>query len=198
MTGDKSVFAIRRYQPLATLAPVKREAQGAVMKFERHSFHGNGARSRQRQSGVMLLEALVGLLIFSIGILALVGMQAVATKNFANAQFRSEASFLASEILSQIWIDQRNASSYATTGAVCPSSPSTQLQLWACRVARLPGATAFPPTITIVPVAGTTVMQVTIVVRWQAPDAIGPSNQTLTANVSCHLTKPNASTGECV
>lgn len=169
------------------------------MKFERHNFRGNRAQLRRGQSGVMLLEALVGLLIFSIGILALVGMQAVATKNFANAQFRSEASFLASEILSQIWVDQRNASSYATTGAVCPSSPSTQLQLWACRVARLPGATDFPPTITIVgPAAGTTVMQVTIVVRWRAPDAIGPSNQTLTANVSCHLTRPNTSTGECV
>ncbi|MEO8104022.1 MAG: hypothetical protein ABI790_15980, partial [Betaproteobacteria bacterium] len=148
--------------------------------------------------GVMLLEALVGLLIFSIGILGLVGMQAVATKNVANAQFRSEAGFLASEILSSISIDQKNAASYNSTSIICPGSPSTELQHWACRVARLPGATGYPPAIAIVPVAGTTAMTVSIVVRWKLPDATAPSNFTLNASLSCHLTKPNISTGECV
>lgn len=147
----------------------------------------------------MLLEALVGLLIFSIGILGLVGMQAVATKNVANAQFRSEAGFLASEILGQISVDQRNAASYASTGVACPTSPSTQLQYWACRVARLPGAATYPPIITIVPgAAGTTSMTVGIVVRWKAPDAAAESNFTLNSNLSCHLSRPSISTGECV
>lgn len=146
----------------------------------------------------MLLEALVGLLIFSVGILGLVGMQAVATKNVANAQYRSEAGFLASEILGQISVDQKNAASYASTGVLCPSTPSSQLQYWACRVARLPGADAFPPIITVVPVAGTTAMTVSVVVRWKAPDAPSPSNFTLFASLSCHLSKPSASTGECV
>lgn len=153
----------------------------------------------KRQHGVMLLEALVGLLIFSIGILGLVGMQAVATKNVAGAQFRSEASFLASEILGQITVDQKNAASYASTSATCPPSPSTQLQYWACRVVRLPGASAYPPIITVVAgAAGTTVMTVNVVVRWKAPDAAAPSNVTLNANLSCFLTKPNGTTGECV
>lgn len=154
---------------------------------------------KKHQQGVMLLEALVGLLIFSIGILGLVGMQAVATKNVSGAQFRSEASFLANEILGQISVDQKNAATYASTAASCPTSPSTQLQQWACRVARLPGASAFPPTITIVAgAAGTTVMTVNVVVRWKAPDAAAPSNVTLSANMSCHLTKPNSTTGECI
>jgi len=150
------------------------------------------------QQGVMLLEALVGMLIFSIGILGLVGMQAVATKNVANAQFRSEAGFLAGEILSQISVDQKNAASYASTGAACPTSPSTQLQYWACRVSRLPGATTYPPIITVVPVAGTTAMTVGVVVRWKLPDATVPSNFTLNASLSCHLSKPSVATNECV
>ena len=43
----------------------------------------------------MLIEALIGILIFSIGILALIGMQAAAIRNTADARYRSEASFLA-------------------------------------------------------------------------------------------------------
>ena len=35
---------------------------------------------RSRQSGVMLLEALIAILIFSLGILGLVGMQASAVR----------------------------------------------------------------------------------------------------------------------
>lgn len=168
------------------------------MNVEQFAIVARPPSRRKHQDGVMLLEALVGLLIFSIGILGLVGMQAVATKNVANAQFRSEAGFLASEILSQISIDQKNAASYQSTGVVCPGSPSTQLQFWACRVARLPGATAFLPTITVVPIAGTTAQTIQVVVRWKLPDATAPSNFTLNASVSCHLSQPNISTGECV
>ena len=154
------------------------------------------AGGKERQQGVMLLEALVGLLIFSIGILGLVGMQAVATKNVANAQFRSEAGFLASEMMGQISVDQNNAASYATTGALCPGSPSSALQHWACRVARLPGAVTYPPIITVVPdPAGTTAKTVSVVVRWKVPDATTPSNFTLFASMSCYLSRPTFS--EC-
>src|SRR5205823_13644336 len=47
------------------------------------------------ERGVMLIEALAAILIFSIGILAVVGMQAVAIKDVASAKYRSEAAFLA-------------------------------------------------------------------------------------------------------
>ena len=168
------------------------------MNFKQPTKLASQKNGNKLQQGVMLLEALVGLLIFSIGILGLVGMQAVATKNVSNAQFRSEAGFLASEILGQMSVDQKNAASYASTGAVCPGSPTTQLQYWACRVARLPGATTFPPTIRVTPIAGTTAMTVDVVVRWKVPDATVPSNFTLSASLSCFLSQPNISTGDCV
>lgn len=53
----------------------------------------------------MLIEALIGILIFSIGILALIGMQATAIKNTTDARYRSEASFLAQQIIGQMWVD---------------------------------------------------------------------------------------------
>jgi type IV pilus assembly protein PilV len=69
-------------------------------------------RQPKPQSGVMLIEALIAILIFSIGILALVGMQGTAIKNTADARFRSEAAFLANQILSQMWLDRTNLSRY--------------------------------------------------------------------------------------
>jgi type IV pilus assembly protein PilV len=71
----------------------------------------------RRQEGVMLIEAMIGILIFSIGILALIGMQATAVKNTTDARYRSEASFLASRIVAQIWLDRANIDSYKDSNA---------------------------------------------------------------------------------
>jgi len=64
------------------------------------------------QEGVMLIEALIGILIFSIGILALIGMQATAIKNTTDARYRSEAAFLANQIIGQMWVDRPNLTRY--------------------------------------------------------------------------------------
>jgi type IV pilus assembly protein PilV len=60
-----------------------------------------------RQGGFALLEVLVAVLIFSIGILALVGMQATATRYATDAQFRSMASYLANQRMADIWVGDR-------------------------------------------------------------------------------------------
>ena len=65
-----------------------------------------------RQQGVVLIEALLGILIFSIGILALIGMQSVAVKNTTDARYRTEAAYLANNILSQIRLDMANVALY--------------------------------------------------------------------------------------
>jgi type IV pilus assembly protein PilV len=70
------------------------------------------ASTIKRQSGVMLIEALVGILIFSIGILALIGMQGAAIKNTTDARYRSEASFLATQIIGHMWVDITNLPKY--------------------------------------------------------------------------------------
>ena len=57
------------------------------------------------QSGMALLEALIGILIFSIGILALVAMQAASINTAADAQYRVEAVNAANQILSQMWVN---------------------------------------------------------------------------------------------
>lgn len=59
--------------------------------------------NRFDQAGVILLETLIAILIFSIGILALVGLQAVMISNTSDAKYRSEASFIAQKRIAEIW-----------------------------------------------------------------------------------------------
>lgn len=125
-------------------------------------------RLRESQNGVMLIEALIGILIFSIGILALIGMQGVAMKNTNDAQFRSEAAFLVNEIVGQMWVDTNNLASYDTSVATAYAPRDD----WVTEVqTALPNAPA--PTITVCPqsnpACAATSNQVSVTVKWQQP-----------------------------
>jgi type IV pilus assembly protein PilV len=72
-----------------------------------------------KQRGIALLEALIAIFLFSLGILALVGLQAVMSKNVTQAKLRGEASFLANQLIGQMWVDQANLARYAVTEGVC-------------------------------------------------------------------------------
>jgi type IV pilus assembly protein PilV len=61
------------------------------------------AHAPSSQSGVVLLEALIGIMIFSIGILALVALGTTAITVQADAQYRTEAMNLAERMSSAIW-----------------------------------------------------------------------------------------------
>lgn len=57
----------------------------------------------KQQGGVMLLEALIAILIFSIGVLGIVGMQASAVNVTRDAKYRTDAGLLANELLGLMW-----------------------------------------------------------------------------------------------
>lgn len=122
------------------------------------------------QSGVMLIEALIGILIFSIGILALIGMQGAAIKNTNDARYRSEAAFLATQVIGQMWVDIANLPNYDTDGGAFAARDN-----WRNTVAaRLPGITvggARSPTIQVGPDAalGLAAREVRVQVQWQQP-----------------------------
>ena len=56
------------------------------------------------QHGMMLIEALMAILIFSLGILGLVGVNALAVSSQSDAQYRSDANKFATQIINQIWV----------------------------------------------------------------------------------------------
>jgi type IV pilus assembly protein PilV len=143
-------------------------------------------RQKGAQQGVMLLEALIGILIFSVGILALIGMQATAMRTTIDAKYRSEASFLANEILGRMWVDRSNLAAYATssgTPAACPASPPCT---WIGRVqGLLPnaiGANAPEITITTDPVLLTN--EISVTVRWQPPGDATVSNHVAVTQIN--------------
>lgn len=132
--------------------------------------------SASGQRGVMLIEALIGLLIFMLGILALIGMQAVAMQYTIDAKYRSEASFLANQIIGTMWVDRTNINAYDTTSG----AGTTQRTAWVSSVLEtLPGATgANAPGIAI---SG---RQATVTVSWQRPGEASASNHTAVAQIN--------------
>lgn len=63
----------------------------------------------------MLIEALIAILIFSVGILSLVGLQSMATRYSTDAKFRSTASYLVSKRMGEIWVADRSTITTAFT-----------------------------------------------------------------------------------
>jgi type IV pilus assembly protein PilV len=59
----------------------------------------------QQQGGVMIIEALIGILIFMIGILALIAMQATAIRATQDARYRTEAVNYANDLLNKIVVN---------------------------------------------------------------------------------------------
>jgi type IV pilus assembly protein PilV len=72
------------------------------------------------QRGAYLLEALIGILIFSFGILGIVGLQAQALRFTNDSEYRAEAVYLANALISQMWTDNQAtlATKYSSPGGV--------------------------------------------------------------------------------
>lgn len=140
--------------------------------------------ARRPQRGVLLLEVLIALLIFALGILGLVGLQANAVKQSSQSKFRADATLLANDLIGQMWITDR---SYTTlnTGFTSAGAGGAQYNTWKARVLNaLPGAATYPPQVSIVQVspldaivAGASAVatgltpssRVTITMYWKAP-----------------------------
>ena len=67
------------------------------------------------QQGVVIIEVLVAILVFSVGVLAIVGLQAAMIKSTADAKYRADASYIAQSRIGRIWADPANAASYVET-----------------------------------------------------------------------------------
>lgn len=127
-----------------------------------------------KQRGSLLLEGLIGILLFSIGILAVVALQGTATKAVTQAKFRSDASFLADQLIGQVWANRNNAPAYVYCGA--GAVPAT-LTTWVAQVnARLPNSTLYRPCVQVTPTnfasgpMAYSANQVNVTLSWQTAD----------------------------
>ena len=158
----------------------------------------------RHQSGSVILESMIAVLVFSLGILGIVGLQAASIKASTDAKYRSEASLLANELIGRMWVGDR---SQATLQADYASPEGSAYQAWAWAGAAdqgttaepargtvletLPGAAANPPTISIAAVAPTpapltptpATSLVTVTVFWQLPGEATAHNYTAVAQI---------------
>jgi type IV pilus assembly protein PilV len=111
------------------------------------------------QQGAVLLETLIAILIFSMAVIAIIGVQAVMIKNTSDAKYRADASYIAQQRIGLMWADPDNLNSYLEA--------DTDIS------ALLPGGTR---SITQ-PVAG----QFTVTITWQQP---GESQHSFTTTAS--------------
>lgn len=87
----------------------------------------NALPCRKSERGVVLLEALVSILIFSIGVLGLISMQAAAIGASTEAKNRADAAVLANYLIGRLAVsDPASAANYAhrPTGPVCAPTGS--------------------------------------------------------------------------
>jgi type IV pilus assembly protein PilV len=126
------------------------------------------------QTGSMLLESFIAILIFSMGILAIVGMQASAIKSTADSKYRSEASLLVNELLGKMWVSNRSnadplqpALTLQTNFQGGGGTNGTAYTAWYSDVqATLPESSTYAPAVTVNPANGL----VTVTVFWKAPN----------------------------
>ncbi len=81
----------------------------------------NAHRPTRSQQGFMLIEVLVSILIFSVGVMALIGLQARMTEAQTSAKIRADAAYLTSEIVGVMWGDIKNLSQF--NGVACDNHP---------------------------------------------------------------------------
>lgn len=63
-----------------------------------------------------MMDVLMAILLFSVGVLALVGLQGALKRSQTESKVRADASYLASELIGQIWSNIGQLSSYTSTG----------------------------------------------------------------------------------
>lgn len=115
---------------------------------------------KRKQGGSALIEALVAVLLFSIGIIALLRVLAVAVKDAGDVQYRAVAATIADGTIGRMWVDRANLAAHVVDAAP---------------VADLPNGTQ---TVTIV---NGNVVNVTI--NWQPPGVTEVHTHTVSATL---------------
>jgi type IV pilus assembly protein PilV len=106
----------------------------------------------RKQGGVALVEAMVAIVIFAFGVLAIVGLQTASVRQVSDAKYRIDAANVVSQSLGAMWADRSNIQAHAVKDQAVSRLPNGKLTI----VVPGPWTAA----------AGVTV---TVTVSWQVP-----------------------------
>ena len=165
-------------------------ARGRTARFGRPCARSNGAdttrarRWRVLQGGSALMEALVAILIFSFGVLGIIGILAASIRATNDARYRAEAANLANGVVGDMW---------ATAAADLDPQFGTggpKLVAWQNMVAtQLPSASgANAPIVDLAqPGLSTQSRSVVVTVFWQLPGEPGRHQLLITAQIGKNI-----------
>ena len=125
---------------------------------------GTSMSAASKSRGLFLLEALLALVVFSFGMLGLLGLLAHALRDSGSAHWRGEAFDVASATLSQMWAEDPAALATRYDGA----APGPGYRALLAAAMRLPGVSAQSnaPIVTFVDTS-TESRRVAVTVYWQ-------------------------------
>jgi len=131
-----------------------------------------------KQRGSVILESLIAMLIFSMGILAIVGLQGASIRNVAGAKYRTDASLLANQVIGQMWTSDKATAALQANY----SSPNGVMYLaWASSVQQaLPGVTV--GTMPSIAIDGNN--EARIIIQWQSPGENAPHQHVAIARIN--------------
>jgi type IV pilus assembly protein PilV len=122
---------------------------------------------RTVQRGMTLIEILVAIVVLSIGLLGLAGLQLKGLQVGQGSTYRWQAAMLAQDVLDRMRADSAGvlAGNYVLPGATPTGATAASIADWQARVAALPGGTS---TITFPNGVGASVgtSQVTVEIDW--------------------------------
>jgi type IV pilus assembly protein PilV len=75
------------------------------------------------QRGSAMIEVLVSMLLFSVGVLGLVRVLAIAVRDAGEVEYRAIAATVADETIGRMWLDRADLASYAAVDAEVPELP---------------------------------------------------------------------------
>jgi type IV pilus assembly protein PilV len=140
-------------------------------------------RSPQRRRGargVVLIDVLIAVVVFAVGVLAVMSLQATAVQQSSQAKYRADATMLANALISRMWLTDRQVATLQATFA----TGGAGYDEWLATVSEaLPGAADNPPDVTVDSIAGgpgaPNTARVTVQLRWKPPSsaAADPPNQ---------------------
>ncbi|MCA3242726.1 MAG: type IV pilus modification protein PilV [Rubrivivax sp.] len=132
-------------------------------------------RSPQRRRGargVVLIDVLIAVVVFAVGVLAVMALQATAVQQSSQAKYRADATMLANALISRMWLTDRQVATLDATFA----TGGAGYDEWLATVAEaLPGAAENPPAVTVDAVPGgpgaPDTARVTVQLRWKPPSS---------------------------
>ena len=155
---------------------------------------------RVEQAGMTLIESMVAMLLFSMGILALVGMYATANSRTSDSQYRIEAANFANRMIGEIWanVDRSTAANLTNTLLAFQHRPGNEGCAFSGNASGNAAVTQWVNDITAagtgLPGADNTMQQilvdtananrVTVTVCWRAPTDTAAHRHVVVANIN--------------